>query len=311
MSQHRPRSRLLDYAVYLTVRLLVCFIQSLSWETALGLARGLARLVYRLDRRHREIAAENVAQAFPELSPEAREDLVRRSFEHLASMAVEMFLAPRIMTAENHRTYISCDDDDLKRLQGYWKAAPPMVVVTGHFGNWEVLNYLCAMIGFQTKVIARRLDNPYLDRFLASFRKQTGAEILDKDGDYDRITGTLATGGILGMVGDQDAGRKGLFVEFFGRPASTFKSIALLTLEYDATLFVVGAARVGTPFQYHIYVEDIIEAAEYADDPDAPRKITERYTAGLERMVRRHPEQYFWVHRRWKSYVKYKLKKAA
>lgn len=307
----KPRSRLLDGAVYLAVRLAVCFIQSLSWETAQRLARSAARLAYRLDCRHRQIAADNLAHAFPDLTPAARDDLVRRSYEHLAAMAVEMILASRTLTVENHRRYISCDDADLARLHVYWKAAPPMLVVTGHFGNWEVLNYLCGMIGFQTKVIARRLDNPYLDRYLASFRKQTGAEVLDKDGDYERIVGTLASGGILGMVGDQDAGRKGLFVEFFGRPASTFKSIALLSLEYDATLFVVGAARTGYPFKYHIYVEDIIEPAEYADDPDAPRKITERYTAALERMVRRHPEQYFWVHRRWKSYVKYKLKQAA
>jgi KDO2-lipid IV(A) lauroyltransferase len=226
-------------------------------------------------------------------------------------MGVEMFLAPRTLTAANHRRYISCDDDDLARLQGYWKAAPPMLCVTGHFGNWEVLNYLTGLLGFQTKVIARRLDNPYLDRYLASFRKLAGAEILDKDGDLDRITATLSSGGILAMVGDQDAGRKGLFIDFFGRPASTYKSIALLSLQYGAPVFVLAAARVGTPFRYHIYIEDIIEPSEYAGDPDAPRKITERYTAGLERMVRRHPEQYFWVHRRWKSYVKYKLKQAA
>jgi len=307
----KPRSRLLDGAVYLLVRWVVCVVQALSWETALRLARTAARLVYRFERRYRRIATDNVAQAFPELDAAARDDLVRRSYEHLAAMGIEMILAPRTLTLANHKRFIDCDDADLERLQGYWKLAPPMLCVTGHFGNWEVLNYLTGLLGFQTKVIARRLDNPYLDRYLARFRIQTGSEILDKEGDYDRIVGTLASGGILGMVGDQDAGRKGLFVEFFGRPASTYKSIALLSLQYGAPVFVLGAARVGRPFRYHIYVEDIIEPAEYADDPDAPRKITERYTAALERMVRRHPEQYFWVHRRWKSYVKYKLKQAA
>jgi KDO2-lipid IV(A) lauroyltransferase len=104
----------------------------------------------------------------------------------------------------------------------------------------------------------------------------------------------------LGIVGDQDAGPRGLFVDFFGRPASTFKSIALLSLEYWAPILVFGAARVGQPMQYVIYFEDVILPEEYAGHPDATRAITQRYTRALEAMVRRHPEQYFWLHRRWK-----------
>ena len=106
------------------------------------------------------------------------------------------------------------------------------------------------------------------------------------------------------MVGDQDAGPRGLFVDFFGRPASTFKSIALLSLNYQAPIFVFGAARVGEPMRYRVYLEDLILPEDYASHPDAPRAITERYTRALERLVRRHPEQYFWLHRRWKHQPK-------
>lgn len=307
----RRRSRLVDGVVYLSVRLGVCLIQALSWDVALRAARTAARLAYRLNRRHRQIATENVAQALPELDPAARDDLVRRSYEHLAMMFVEMILAPRKLTLANHKTFIDCDDDDLARINGVFQTSVPVLAVTGHFGNWEVFGYLIGLLGYEAGVIARRLDNPYLDRFLARFREKTGLVLLDKSEDYQRIIDTMAHGGTLAVVGDQDAGRKGLFVEFFGRPASTYKSIALLSLEYGATVFVLGAARVGHPLKYHIYLEDVIEPSEYADDVDAPRKITERYTAALERMIRRHPEQYFWVHRRWKSYVKYKLKQAA
>jgi KDO2-lipid IV(A) lauroyltransferase len=146
----------------------------------------------------------------------------------------------------------------------------------------------------------RRLDNPYLDRFLRRFRQKTGQTILDKNGDYDRIQRVLAGGGALAMVGDQDAGHRGLFVDFFGRPASTFKSIALLAMEYRAALAVIAVPKVGEPMRYRVVVEDVIRPEEYADRPDAARAITERYTAALERAVRRHPEQYFWLHRRWK-----------
>src|SRR5262249_44771693 len=113
------------------------------------------------------------------------------------------------------------------------------------------------------------------------------------------------------MVGDQDAGPRGLFVNFFDRPASTFKSIALLSLEYQAPIVVVGAARIAQPMQYRFYFEDMILPEDYATRPDAAQAITQRYTDALERMVRRSPEQYFWLHRRWKHQPQRKTKKAA
>jgi KDO2-lipid IV(A) lauroyltransferase len=156
------------------------------------------------------------------------------------------------------------------------------------------------------------LDNARLDAFLKRFRQGTGQEILDKNGDYDRIQQVLRDGGALAMLCDQDAGARGLFVDYFGRPASTFKSIALLSLEYQLPILVMGAARVGWPLRFRLYLEDVILPREHNGRPDAVREITERYTRALERMVRRHPEQYFWLHRRWKHQPPVrKAKKAA
>jgi Kdo2-lipid IVA lauroyltransferase/acyltransferase len=165
--------------------------------------------------------------------------------------------------------------------------------------------------GTRAGVIARRIDNPHLERFVRRFRQRTGQQVLDKNLDYPTILATLASGGNLGMVGDQDAGPRGLFVEFLGRPASTFKSIALLSLEYRAPILVMAAARVGHPLRYLLYLEDTILPEEYANDPGAARAITQRYSDALARMVRRHPEQYFWVHRRWKHQPKARPAKAA
>jgi KDO2-lipid IV(A) lauroyltransferase len=172
--------------------------------------------------------------------------------------------------------------------------------------------YILGMFGFRTFAVARRLDNPHLDRFLTRFRSGTGQTILDKNADYDRILSVLRGGGAIGMVADQDAGPRGQFVDFFGRPASTFKSIALLALEYDAVLAVVGAPKVGEPMRYRIATEAVILPEEYAGRTDAVKAITQRFTAALERIVRRAPEQYFWVHRRWKHQPPVrKAKKAA
>jgi KDO2-lipid IV(A) lauroyltransferase len=178
--------------------------------------------------------------------------------------------------------------------------------VTGHCGHWEIAGYALGFTGFSTYAIARPIDNPYLDRFLRRFRERTGQRVLAKKGDYDLLRELLAAGAAVGTLGDQDAGQRGLFVDFFGRPASTHKAIALLSLEYRVPLVVVGTPRIGEPLHYEVIVEDLILPEEYDGRRDAVPAITQRFTTALERLIRRHPEQYFWLHRRWKHQPKVK-----
>ena len=154
--------------------------------------------------------------------------------------------------------------------------------------------------GFRSYAIARVLDNPRLEEFLKKFRQRTGQTILAKKGDFDRITEVLSAKGILATLADQDAGPRGQFVNFFNRPASTHKALALMALEYDAPVVVCGTARVGSPLRYRLEIEEIIEPSSFKQEPAAVARLTEAYTAALERLIRRYPEQYFWLHRRWK-----------
>ncbi len=308
----RRRSPVRDYLVYLLVRALISFVQALPWEGALALARGLARLAHRVDRRHREIAADNLRHAFPNLDPLSIDRLVRATYEHFVTVAVEMMRLPRTLHASNYKLHTHWVPPDGEALGVAWASCGrPLLVLTGHLGNWEVLGYNIGLVGLSASVVARKLDNPYLHQLLLDLRQKTGQVLLDKNEDYAEILATLSRGGFVAMLGDQDAGERGLFVDFMGRPASTFKSIALLSLEYQAPILVIGTARVGHPLRYRLYFEDVILPEDYADDPGAARAITQRYTAGLERMVRRHPEQYFWLHRRWKHQPRARAKKAA
>jgi KDO2-lipid IV(A) lauroyltransferase len=294
--------RVADFAVYLLVRVVVCIVQTLSWPQALKLARVFAWLIYRADRRHRLVATVNVRHAFPYLDEAGIDRLVEASYLHLTTILVEMIRLPRTLNDHTIHDFVHlAHPGDLDVIRTWVATGRPLLVLTGHFGNWELLSYVTGMIGFRGGIVARRLDNPYLDRFLAHFRRKTCLVLLDKNADYARILDMLSHGIGLGMVGDQDAGPRGLFVDFFGRPASTFKSIALLSLRYNAPILVFGAARVGQPMKYRIYFEDLILPERYACHADAPHAITVRYTRALERLVRRHPEQYFWLHRRWKN----------
>ncbi|MFM7151571.1 MAG: lysophospholipid acyltransferase family protein [Gemmataceae bacterium] len=306
------RSRHTDYLVYVLVRVAICLLQVVSWNMALAFARFLAWLAYRIDRRHRAVADENLRHAFPDLDAGQRDQLVRGTYHHFCTVMVEMIRLPRVLNRRNYRTFTHWVPADGEQIGIRWaKCGRPLLILTGHFGNWEILGYTIGLVGLSAGIIARKIDNPYIDRMLKQLRTRTGQELLDKNEDYGKILEYLGSGRHRGMVGDQDAGARGLYVDFLGRPASTFKSIALLSLEYQAPILVIGAARVGSPMKYRLYFEDVILPEDFSNDPDAARAITQRYTAALERMIRRHPEQYFWLHRRWKHQPKQRTRKAA
>lgn len=295
----KPRRPAFDLAVYLAVRTVVCVAQAAPTRWAFTFAELLAALAYRLDRRHRLVASENLRHAFPGLPPAAVDRLVRGCYRHFCTLIVEIALLPRKLHVHTWRRYASLAGS--RRVVGGLLDRRPLLVVTGHFGNWEMAGFMLGVLGFKTYAIARVLDNPHLERFLKSFRQKTGQTIVAKKDDFGRLTAALRAGGKVATLGDQDAGPRGVFVEFFGRPASAHKAVALMALEYDAPMAVVGVPRVGGPLRYEAVCEEVIDPREYAARPDAVRAITQRYHAALERLIRRHPEQYFWLHRRWKT----------
>jgi KDO2-lipid IV(A) lauroyltransferase len=297
----RERSPFLDYVVYFAVRCLTCTMQAMTWDLAYSFADCIAWLLHKIDKRHRRVAAENLRLAYPNLSDAEIDRIIRRVYRHYCAMIVEMIRGPRILHPHNldhHFQY--AEWKDRKRVVDLLNSNRPVILLTGHFGNWEIYGYAIGLYGCRLSAIARPLDNPYLDRFLNSFRGATGQRMIAKNGEFERVTALMQEGGNLATVADQDAGQKGLFVDFFGRPASTFKSIAFLAMEYDAMIVVGAAVRVGRPLRYEVLIEDFIDPKEYASTAGAAKEITQRYTTALERMVRRFPGQYLWLHRRWK-----------
>jgi KDO2-lipid IV(A) lauroyltransferase len=295
----KARSRFADYAVYIAVRIFVAIVQTLSIRQAFALSRLLAWLVHRIDRRHREVALDNLRHAFPDEMTEAeRERLVRNVYRHFCGLLMEIIQLQRRINNYTWRRHIALKD--AKQLVTCLLSGRPLMIVTGHFGNWELGGYVLGLLGFHIHPVARPLDNPYLDDFLRQFREKKGQRLLAKKGDFDEMQSLLASGGVLATLADQDAGQRGLFVDFFGRPASTLKAIALLALEYKVPIAVAFARNLGSPFEYEMVTEELIFPEEHADRPDAVRAITQRFTSALERVVRRSPEQYFWLHRRWK-----------
>jgi KDO2-lipid IV(A) lauroyltransferase len=305
----KPRSAVRDFGEFLAVRVVLAVLQALSLAAGYRIARALAWVAYHVDRRHRAVADENLRSAYPGWTAGERDRVIRRVYRHFAMMVVEMAHLPRKLRPHTWKRYMTLRGGS--ELVAALLSGRPVLIVTGHFGNWELAGYALAMCGFKSYAVARPLDNPWLDRLVKRFRRHTGQELLNKNGDAGRMADLLEAGGILCTLADQDAGPTGLFVPFFGRPASTHKAVALLALHHHALLVVAAAHRSGVGLDYVVDIEEVIDSRQFADDPQAVRRLTADYTAAWERLVRKAPEQYLWLHRRWKHVPKVKARRRA
>jgi KDO2-lipid IV(A) lauroyltransferase len=300
----RPRNPVVDYLAYLAVRFAVCVAQALSVEQGYAFARFLAWALYFVDgrfrkSRYRNVAIENLKCAFGDRYSDAeREQIVRAVYLHFCMMVTEMLHIPRKLHATTWREHIRLVNHApvLDRLL----KGGPLIMLSGHFGNWEMAGYLFGVFGFPPYSVARTLDNPYVDRFLRSFRERTGQKLIPKHGGFDQMLEVLQEGRVLSFLADQDAGQRGMFVEFFGRPASTHKAIALLAIEHNAPVVVGYAYRIGPGFRYEVGCADLIDPAQLTGTADDVRILTQQFTTALEGVIRAAPEQYLWLHRRWK-----------
>lgn len=291
-------------ALYAAVRVWGAVVNCFPVEANLRTARWMGRIWWFAIRRHRDLALEHLRASFGEQYGETElRRIARRSFEHFAQLyLVELIQAPRYVNEWGWARY--CDISGLAPAVRSMLADRGVVLLTGHFGNFELLGYTVARLGLPMHAVMRPLDNPLINRLLERQREHGGLTLLHKKGVTDAAQDVIDAGGALAFIADQDAGRKGLFVEFFGRPASTYKSIGLLAISKRVPVVVGYAARQGRGFRYRLVVERIIEPEEWESQADPLRWITQTYTRALEDAIRRYPDQYLWVHRRWKHQPK-------
>lgn len=296
-SNGRPGWRV--WAQYIAARTVAAAMTMRGAETNLHTAAAVGRLMYRWDHRHRERTLGHLRMSFPEYGEAELKKIAAGSFEHLIELIVELCHFPRLIHPGSWQDRIELTD--LGETIDLLNSDRPVILVTGHLGNWEVLGYLMAVLGYRVEAVARPLNNPLVNSWLLGVRERRGLRVLTKWDATDRMVQVLQGGGALGFIADQNAGEKGLFVPFFGRLASTYKSIGLLALQYDAPVVCGYARRLKGRYRYELGTGDIIRPEDWQAQPDPLYYITARYMRAIESMIRGCPHQYLWMHRRWKS----------
>ena len=255
--------------------------------------------MYHLDGKHRRRALRNIMRSFPGMSGERGARIAEQSLQHFLQLGVEVMFTTRLIHLDTWSRYICLHD--LSEALEVMLSDRPKIMVTGHYGNWELLGYTLATLGLDMDALARPIDNPLVNRWLTDVRQKRGMRLITKWGATEQMVGIMEDHGTLAFIADQNAGEKDLFVPFFGRLASTYKSIGLLAMRFNAPVVCGYARRLGPGFAYEIGTTDVIYPEDWHAQPDPLYYLTARYMRAIEAMVRLDPAQYLWVHRRWKT----------
>jgi KDO2-lipid IV(A) lauroyltransferase len=296
-----------QWLVYIALRILICILQALPMEACQTMGRAAARLAYDVLKIRRRLIDDNLAHAFPEHSSAQRQRLAREMWEHMFLMMCELAQVPRKFHDTNWRQHIEISTPEIELFIRQLLSSRPIVVVSGHLGNFEVGGITSGLLGFPTFSVARPLDNVYLHRFVTRFREATGQFLLPKKGSAKQLDAVLQSGGTMMLLGDQSAGPKGVWVEFFGRPASCHKAVALFSLVNRAPMLLAYSVRIG-PMRFRIGISAMFDPTTDAQLAGV-KPLTQWYNDHLERAVRQYPGQYWWLHNRWKNKPAWQLQR--
>ena len=290
-----------DWLEYLALRAAFGALAALPLGAALRVGELAALVAYLLDRRHRRVGMRNLEIAFPEKPIRERRRILRASFLNLGRMAVELAHLPRL-SAERLRDMVRFADEEWWREATSWERSTGVLVLSGHFGNWELLVFAHGMRGHPVHMVHRTIANPLLDRWLNALRARAGTRTIRKRHAARAVLAALHERGLLVLPFDQNSTRGlGVFVDFFGVPASTNAGLARIALRTDAPIVPVFIVREGGSGRHRVHVLPIMQVERTGDLRADVVRNTQRFSAVFEDMVRRHPEQWLWMHKRWKT----------
>jgi KDO2-lipid IV(A) lauroyltransferase len=286
----------LEYAL---ASLLLRSIRILPRPIARAVAIVLGWSVYLLHRKLRRVGMRNLELAFPEKNKSERRKILRGTFTSIGRQLAEVGLFPRY-TRENVGQVIVYDGfENYERAHSRGKG---VLYLTAHLGAWELSAFAHSLQGHPLRIVMRGLDNPYLDALVQRYRTMHGNSVIDKDNFVRGLLAAMKEGETVGILMDTNmTPPQGVFVDFFQIPACTASGLARIALRTDAA--VVPGFTVWDPVlrKYRLRFEPALQLIRTQDEEDDVVANTARFTKIIEDYVRRYPDQWLWVHRRWKT----------
>jgi KDO2-lipid IV(A) lauroyltransferase len=293
------RSSVRNIIEYTPARLLLTALRIMPRKIALATCRIIARIIYHLHSRLRRVGHRNLSMAMPELSEREREEVIKGVFRNMGRLLGEFSQLPKL-TPKNISRVVIYDG-----LENYTKAAERgrgVLLLTGHFGAWELCAFAHAVYGHPLSFLERPLDNPLLDRLIRRYRERSGNRPIDKNRAVRHVFESLRRGRDVGLLIDVNTlPEQGVFCDFFGIPACSTTGLAVFALRSDAPV-VPGFLIWDEQDKIHrLIFEQEVPLIRTGDFKEEVQINTARFTQIIERFARRYPDQWLWVHRRWRT----------
>lgn len=284
---------------YAAIAALVAPLRTLEREPAVRLGARLGAIAMRLDRFERPVAMRNLEIAFPAFSRTQRLAILRAAYENWGRMLAE-WMHFGSLTPDNIGSFVS-----YRRIEN-WRHAQQIsdgrgiLTLTGHFGNWELLILAHSVYGNRVAVVHRPIRNPLIDAAVGGVRTSFGNMVIPRKGAARGVVKLLRQNWMVAVPLDLDV-RRGVFVDFFSRKASTSDALARLALATGAPVLPAFMVRDGTSTHHWLECLEPLETLRGRTHEESVLLNTQRYTTIMEEMVRRHPDHWNWIHRRWKT----------
>lgn len=296
----KKKSNLQNKSELVAVRSLLGAIGALPLETSMRFGKSVGKFIGSRFPKLGKTARRNLEIALSELPAAEKERIVRGTFESLGR---------HLGFVSHFRKFAREDIRNLVEVVGKAENFDPayargkgVLFFTGHFGSWEVFNLLPPAFDLGMNILVRRIDNPLVENFVDDFRTRFGSVTLDKTKSARQMFRVLENGELLGILADLNVQEKeGVFVDFFGVPASTTTSIAKLALKTGAAVLPAFAVWEESKGKYVVYLEPPIEYETTANHDDDIKNLTQDITKVVEKYVRKYPEQWLWIHKRWNT----------
>ena len=282
---------------YCGVRLVLCIVQCLPLRVALRLGEWVGRAAALVTPRRRRLAVENLTLAYPEMSREEADRMALKVYRHFGRAMVESAVGHRLLRPSTFRDHLVCNHAErLEKLIAEGKGA---IFITAHLGAWELFGMVLRHFGAPVHIVYRPMKNPCLDRFLRKRRERFGQTMIDRKGALRPLLRVLRQKGYIAFLVDQHVRRTGIWVPFFGRPARTTPGPAALSLATGVPIILGYGCRLPGTYRFEFHVDEPMYPKRTGDRDADIERITAEITRGIERFVRKYPEQWLWMHRRW------------
>jgi KDO2-lipid IV(A) lauroyltransferase len=295
-----------NHIEYFFFRILYLFVRLFSFRNVQRFGSIFGALIFSVFGILKKLVLDNLRHAFPEKSEKEISEIAIGSYRNLFTAYFEIFYLDKL-TADQIKKYISFPK--IEKFRSYLRSGKGLIILTGHYGNWELCAFsIPVLVPEKYTIVVQKQRNPFVNDFMSSMRSRFGTKLVVMERALRESLRALSNNETVALIADQSGPESGIYADFFGRPASTHQGPVVFQLRSGAPMIMLILIREGLE-KFRIELEEVDTTNLVGTEEEKMRELTQRHVNVLEKYIRLHPEQWLWMHKRWKHTESYLRRK--